>query len=149
MSAHRGRLCLDSALSVAGEGLYVGLSEEGGMPGRPRNKFGTVSCHGSAELEEKQSMELNASIGWTDMRNNGGNRAGERTLNENNSIGNDTRRASGPTPIAYLTSSSNFVQISPEIRITKQRNPEKYDPPEVFDGRAAPSRFRFVLFREW
>ncbi|KAJ7737557.1 hypothetical protein B0H16DRAFT_1661878 [Mycena metata] len=36
--------------------------------------------------------------------------------------------------IAYLTSRSNFVQISPEIPITKQRNPEKYDPPEVFEA---------------
>jgi hypothetical protein len=47
VSAHRGRLCLDSATSVAGEGLYAGFSEEGGMPGRPRNKFGTgVRCPG-------------------------------------------------------------------------------------------------------
>ncbi|KAJ7733623.1 hypothetical protein B0H16DRAFT_1328061, partial [Mycena metata] len=39
-----------------------------------------------------------------------------------------------PSTIAYLTSRSNFVQISPEILITKQRNPEKYDPPEVFEA---------------
>ncbi|KAJ7034094.1 hypothetical protein C8F04DRAFT_1103036 [Mycena alexandri] len=36
--------------------------------------------------------------------------------------------------IAYLTSRSNFVQISEEIPITKQRKPDKYDPPEVFEA---------------
>jgi mediator of RNA polymerase II transcription subunit 21 len=36
--------------------------------------------------------------------------------------------------IAYLTSRTNFLQVSPEIPITKQRNPEKYDPPDVFEG---------------
>jgi hypothetical protein len=36
--------------------------------------------------------------------------------------------------IAYLTSRTEFLQVSPEIPITKQRNPEKYDPPEVFEG---------------
>jgi mediator of RNA polymerase II transcription subunit 21 len=36
--------------------------------------------------------------------------------------------------VAYLTSRSNFVQVSPQIPITKQRNPEKYDPPDVFEG---------------
>ncbi|KAG6812384.1 hypothetical protein H0H92_003065 [Tricholoma furcatifolium] len=36
--------------------------------------------------------------------------------------------------IAYLTSRANFLQISPEIPITKQRNPEKYDVPEVFEA---------------
>lgn len=36
--------------------------------------------------------------------------------------------------IAYLTSRSNFVQVSPEVPITKQRNPEKYDAPDVFEG---------------
>ncbi|KAJ7473629.1 hypothetical protein B0H11DRAFT_1339821 [Mycena galericulata] len=36
--------------------------------------------------------------------------------------------------IAYLTSRANFVQVSNDIPITKQRNPEKYDPPDVFDG---------------
>jgi len=36
--------------------------------------------------------------------------------------------------IEYLTSRSNFVQVSPEIPITKQRNPEKYDQPDVFDA---------------
>ncbi|KAI0344014.1 hypothetical protein BDW22DRAFT_1327757 [Trametopsis cervina] len=35
--------------------------------------------------------------------------------------------------IAYLTSKSNFVQVSPDVPITKQRNPEKVDPPEVFE----------------
>ncbi|KAF8232972.1 hypothetical protein L208DRAFT_1396425 [Tricholoma matsutake] len=36
--------------------------------------------------------------------------------------------------IGYLTSRSNFLQVSPEIPITKQRNPEKYDTPEVFEA---------------
>lgn len=36
--------------------------------------------------------------------------------------------------IAYLTSRSNFVQVSPEIPVTKQRNPEKFDPADVFEG---------------
>jgi mediator of RNA polymerase II transcription subunit 21 len=36
--------------------------------------------------------------------------------------------------IAYLTSRANFLQVSPEIPVTKQRNPEKYDPPDVFEG---------------
>ena len=36
--------------------------------------------------------------------------------------------------IAYLTSRANFLQVSPEIPITKQRNPENYDPPDVFEG---------------
>lgn len=36
--------------------------------------------------------------------------------------------------IAYLTSRANFLQVSPEIPITKQRNPEKYDQPDVFEG---------------
>jgi mediator of RNA polymerase II transcription subunit 21 len=36
--------------------------------------------------------------------------------------------------IAYLTSRVNFVQISDEIPVTKQRNPEKVDPPDVFEG---------------
>jgi mediator of RNA polymerase II transcription subunit 21 len=36
--------------------------------------------------------------------------------------------------IAYLTSRANFVQVSPAVPITKQRNPEKYDAPDVFEG---------------
>ncbi|KAG5650719.1 hypothetical protein H0H81_011266 [Sphagnurus paluster] len=36
--------------------------------------------------------------------------------------------------IAYLTSRSNFLQVSPEIPITKSRNVEKYDPPDVFEA---------------
>ncbi|TFK33189.1 hypothetical protein BDQ12DRAFT_727993 [Crucibulum laeve] len=35
--------------------------------------------------------------------------------------------------IAYLTSRSNFLQVSPEVPVTKQRNAEKYDTPEVFE----------------
>jgi len=36
--------------------------------------------------------------------------------------------------IVYLTSKANFRQVSTEIPITKQRNPEKVDPPEVFEA---------------
>ncbi|KAJ7155211.1 hypothetical protein C8R46DRAFT_1117213 [Mycena filopes] len=36
--------------------------------------------------------------------------------------------------IAYLTSRSNFVQVSAEVPVTKERNPEKYDTPEVFEA---------------
>lgn len=36
--------------------------------------------------------------------------------------------------LAYLTSRSNFVQISPAIPVTKHRNPEKFDPPDVFEA---------------
>ena len=36
--------------------------------------------------------------------------------------------------VAYLTSRANFLQVSPEIPVTKQRNPDKYDPPDVFEG---------------
>ena len=41
--------------------------------------------------------------------------------------------------IAYLTSRVNFVQVSDEIPVTKQRNPEKVDPPDVFEGSFYPS----------
>lgn len=36
--------------------------------------------------------------------------------------------------IAYLTSRANFEQVSPEIPVTKQRNPDKVDPPDVFEA---------------
>ncbi|KAJ7149616.1 hypothetical protein C8R46DRAFT_1309494 [Mycena filopes] len=36
--------------------------------------------------------------------------------------------------IAYLTSRANFVQISEEIPITKERNADKFDEPEVFEA---------------
>jgi len=36
--------------------------------------------------------------------------------------------------IAYLTSRANFLQVSPEVPVTKQRNPDKFDPPDVFEG---------------
>ena len=36
--------------------------------------------------------------------------------------------------IAYLTSRSTFLQVSPEVPVTKQRNPEKFDPPDAFEG---------------
>ena len=42
--------------------------------------------------------------------------------------------------IAYLTSRSNFVQVSPEVPITKQRNVEKFDQPDVFEGMPLPER---------
>ncbi|KAI0700454.1 hypothetical protein BC835DRAFT_1266237 [Cytidiella melzeri] len=35
--------------------------------------------------------------------------------------------------IAYLTSKADFMQVSPEVPITKQRNPDKVDPPDVFE----------------
>ncbi|PSS37394.1 hypothetical protein PHLCEN_2v758 [Hermanssonia centrifuga] len=35
--------------------------------------------------------------------------------------------------IAYITSKANFTQVSPDVPITKQRNPEKVDPPDVFE----------------
>ncbi|KAJ3860517.1 hypothetical protein EV359DRAFT_48974 [Lentinula novae-zelandiae] len=38
------------------------------------------------------------------------------------------------TSIAYLTNRTNFIQVSPEIPITKQRNPEKYDTPDAFEA---------------
>src|ERR1700677_4955914 len=37
--------------------------------------------------------------------------------------------------IAYLTSRANFTQVSAEIPITKQRNPDKVDPADVFEGK--------------
>lgn len=36
--------------------------------------------------------------------------------------------------IAYLTTRSNFLQVSLDVPVTKQRHPEKFDPPEVFQG---------------
>ncbi|KAG6837169.1 hypothetical protein H0H93_013759 [Arthromyces matolae] len=36
--------------------------------------------------------------------------------------------------IGYLTSRVNFLQVAPDIPITKQRNPEKFDNPEVFEA---------------
>lgn len=36
--------------------------------------------------------------------------------------------------IAYLTTRANFAQVSSEVPITKQRNPEKFDSPEVFEA---------------
>ncbi|KAF5312950.1 hypothetical protein D9619_003699 [Psilocybe cf. subviscida] len=36
--------------------------------------------------------------------------------------------------IGYLTSRSNFLEVSPEVPVTKQRNPEKYDAPDVFQA---------------
>ncbi|KAF8551923.1 hypothetical protein OG21DRAFT_1512160 [Imleria badia] len=36
--------------------------------------------------------------------------------------------------IAYLTSRSTFLQVSPEIPVTKSRNQDKFDPPEVFEA---------------
>ena len=42
--------------------------------------------------------------------------------------------------IAYLTSKANFVQVSPEIPITKQRNPEKVAAPDVFEGMSIRDR---------
>ncbi|KAF9491617.1 hypothetical protein BDN71DRAFT_1474802 [Pleurotus eryngii] len=36
--------------------------------------------------------------------------------------------------IQYLTSKADFVQISPEVPVTKQRAAGKADPPDVFDA---------------
>ena len=36
--------------------------------------------------------------------------------------------------IAYLTSRSNFLQVSQEIPVTKSRNVEQYDQPDAFEG---------------
>jgi len=36
--------------------------------------------------------------------------------------------------ITYLCAKTNFEQVSEAIPITKQRNAEKYDPPDVFDA---------------
>ncbi|KAG1775137.1 hypothetical protein EV702DRAFT_1120724 [Suillus placidus] len=36
--------------------------------------------------------------------------------------------------IAYLTARSTFLQVSEQIPITKTRNPDKYDPPELFEA---------------
>ncbi|KAF9527909.1 hypothetical protein CPB83DRAFT_855402 [Crepidotus variabilis] len=36
--------------------------------------------------------------------------------------------------IAYLTSRANFLQVSAEVPVTKQRNPERYDAPDVFEA---------------
>ncbi|KAJ7667261.1 hypothetical protein B0H17DRAFT_950537, partial [Mycena rosella] len=38
------------------------------------------------------------------------------------------------SPTVYLTSRANFVQASADVPITKQRNPHKFDSPEVFEG---------------
>ncbi|KAG2351481.1 hypothetical protein BDR07DRAFT_1294413 [Suillus spraguei] len=36
--------------------------------------------------------------------------------------------------IAYLTARSTFLQVSEQIPITKIRNPDKYDSPELFEA---------------
>ncbi|EIW86088.1 hypothetical protein CONPUDRAFT_39859, partial [Coniophora puteana RWD-64-598 SS2] len=36
--------------------------------------------------------------------------------------------------LAYLTSRSNFLQVSEDIPVTKQRNSEKFDPPDVYEA---------------
>ncbi|RPD59489.1 hypothetical protein L227DRAFT_586672 [Lentinus tigrinus ALCF2SS1-6] len=36
--------------------------------------------------------------------------------------------------IAYLTSRSNFLQVSQEIPVTKSRNTDKYDQPDVLEA---------------
>ena len=36
--------------------------------------------------------------------------------------------------IAYLTSRSNFLQVSPDVPVTKSRNVDKFDQPETFEG---------------
>jgi len=46
--------------------------------------------------------------------------------------------------IAYLTSRSTFLQVSEEIPVTKSRNPDKYDPPELFEGMRPPCASAYV-----
>ncbi len=48
--------------------------------------------------------------------------------------------------VAYLTSKANFAQVSLEVPITKQRNPEKVDPPDVFEGKSVLFRVVNTLF---
>lgn len=36
--------------------------------------------------------------------------------------------------INYLATRADFKQVSPQVPITKQRNPDKFDPPDVFEG---------------
>ncbi|KAF5339429.1 hypothetical protein D9611_009840 [Ephemerocybe angulata] len=36
--------------------------------------------------------------------------------------------------VAYLTTRVNFLQVSPEVPVTKQRKPDKFDTPEVFEA---------------
>ena len=36
--------------------------------------------------------------------------------------------------IKYLTDKANFVQVSPDVPITKSRPAEKVAPPEIFEG---------------
>jgi mediator of RNA polymerase II transcription subunit 21 len=36
--------------------------------------------------------------------------------------------------VAYLTSRTNFLQVSPEVPVTKSRNPEKVDAPDVLES---------------
>jgi len=36
--------------------------------------------------------------------------------------------------IHYLTTRTDFRQVSPEVPITKQRPPDKFDPPDIFEA---------------
>ena len=36
--------------------------------------------------------------------------------------------------IKYLTTRVDFRQVSPQVPITKQRKPDQFDPPDVFEG---------------
>jgi mediator of RNA polymerase II transcription subunit 21 len=36
--------------------------------------------------------------------------------------------------ITYLTTRTTFLQVSPDIPVTKSRPEEKYDPPDMFDA---------------
>lgn len=36
--------------------------------------------------------------------------------------------------IVYLHTRTSFKQVSDDIPITRQRNPDKFDPPDVFEG---------------
>jgi mediator of RNA polymerase II transcription subunit 21 len=51
--------------------------------------------------------------------------------------------------IAYLTSRANFTQVSAEIPVTKQRNPDKVDPPDVFEGKFKKNSFNSFFSRHF
>lgn len=54
--------------------------------------------------------------------------------------------------INYLCTRANFKQVSEAIPITKQRNPQKVDPLEVFEGMLnsnLSNRLLFMLMNAW
>ena len=47
--------------------------------------------------------------------------------------------------ITYLTTRVNFLQVSPDVPITKSRNPDKFDPPDVLEGASHDSTGAYML----